>query len=356
MMLELEKIRICYLPGRESTYVRNRVLVNGLRKVGAVVYDCSCKKKSALQRIIGFAKFLYFKRKSDIVFVGFLGQPFVPLVKLFTRKKIIFDTFLSMYQTLAFDRKAIKPSGVIAKIVRLIEKKSCQMSDKCFLDTNQHIDYFVNEYHIDRSKFQRSLLGADDSPIVPKEENIHRETIIHFHGEFQALHGTQYIIKAAKLLPNIQFRMIGGGRELNDCLELTRELSVNNISFIQTVRFDEIPYFISQATICLGIFGETQKTRLVIPFKVYETLAMSKAIITADTPAIKELLTHEKNVYLCEPANPQDLAKAIQTLLNNRMLRDKIAKNGYKIFKEKCSPKAIGTEILKTAKELLKQC
>jgi len=352
------EIKICYFPGRESTYVRNRVLVKGMREAGLIVYDCSYPRKSFLRYIVGFFKFLYYKNKSDIVFIGFLGQSLIPIVRLFTRKKILFDAFLSMYQTLAFDRKAIHPSGITSKIVRLIERLSCQLSDLIFLDTNQHIDFFIKEYPLERNKFRRSFLGADNSIFYPKEnspDNSKKDDfIIHFHGEFQALHGTKYIIETARLLPNFKFRMIGGGRELNSCLRLVLKHNLKNIEFIPLVRFDEIPEYISKASICLGIFGETQKTQLVIPIKVYETIAMAKPLITADTPAARELLTHRENAILCKVADPENLAEAIRLLHEDSHLRDTIAKNGYDLFKEKCCPAVLGEEIKQKVQDLLK--
>ena len=352
--MSYKPISICYFPGRESTYVRTRVFLNGMRQAGIIVFDCSYPKKKIYRNIISFFKFLKYKNKSDIILIGFLGHFFLPFVKLFTRKKIIFEAFLSTYQTLAFDRKSIKPHGFLAKIIRFIEHFDCQLADLVLLDTNQHIQYFIDQYQLNRIKFRRSLLSCDDKLMTPRLNISEDQFIVHFHGEFQALHGAKYIIEAASFIPHVQFRMIGGGKEWQVCYQLAQSLKIKNIEFIPPVRFDIIPEYISSASICLGIFGETQKTQLVIPFKVYETLSMAKPIITADSPAIRELLSHNENVYLCEAANPKSLADAIETLRNDKLLRKKIAENGYRLFKENCTPKIIGEQILEWSNDLLK--
>ncbi len=348
-------LTICYFPGRESSYVRTRVLKRGLKEAGAIVYDCSYDKKSVFRYIVGFFRFLKYKHKCDIILVGFLGQFLIPFVRLFTRKKIIFEAFLSTYQTLAFDRKSIKPEGIQASIVRYMEKLSCQLSDMVLLDTHEHINYFIKEYSLDKRKFHRSFLGCDDTIMkqtaTPKEDAF----LIHFHGEYQALHGTKYIIEAAQLLPDIKFQMVGGGRELEERKKQAHDLGLKNITFIPPVAFFEIPQYMSKANICLGLFGETEKTQLVIPFKVYETLALGKPIITANTPSIKELVTHKENIYLCDCANPKSLAEAITDLKNDPLLREKIAKNGRKIYEEQCSPKIIGEDIIQLANKLLEE-
>ena len=80
--------------------------------------------------------------------------------------------------------------------------------------------------------------------------------------------------------------MIGSGRELEACILHSKTLKAQNIEFIPMCRFETVKSYIKEATICLGIFGETQKAQLVIPIKVYEALAMGKPVITANTPAI----------------------------------------------------------------------
>ena len=356
--MDLQPIKICYFPGRESGFVRNRVLIKGLREAGAVVYDCSLPQKKVSRYFGAFLKFLRYQGKSDIILIGFLGQFLVPIVKLCTRKKIMFDAFLSVYQTLAFDRGAIKPNGPPARLVRFVERLSCRLSDIVFLDTDQHIEYFLREYGLDKRKFYRSFLGADDS--FQKREGVENfkesgegRFLVHFHGEFQALHGTQVILQEASLLPDVQFRMIGAGRELTSCLDMAEKLKLKNVAFFPPVRWDLIPGYIAEADVCLGIFGSTQKTQLVIPFKVYEAMAMGKPVLTADTPAVRELLTHEENVYLCEAGNSESLAQAIKRLKTDSALRNRIAENGFKIYKEKCSPSPIGSQIIEHARELI---
>ena len=346
-------IRVCFFPGRESSYARSRVLLRGLREAGLVVYDCSCPKRNCFRYFKGFVKFLRFNFTSDIIIVGFFGQCLVPLVRLFSRKKIIFDAYLSAYQTLVFDRKTIRPNGLKAAAVRFVERLSCRLADICLLDTNQHIDYFVNEYKLDRSKFRRSFVGAENSePFDPKIGRM-TDPIIHFHGEFQALHGAKFIIEAAKLLPEFRFRMIGSGRELDGCIGIAKMLKVGNVEFLPSMPFEMLLGHLANAAVCLGIFGESQKTQLVIPIKVYEALAMGKPVITADTPAVRELLTDKKDVFLCNAADPNDLAKAIRTLMQDDALRIKIATNGRETFMKMCTPKKIGEDIARMCEQLL---
>lgn len=348
-------IKVCFLPGRESSYARSRVLLNGLREAGLIVHDCSSSKRGWQRYFRAFGKFLKFERDSDIIFVGFFGQVLVPIVRLWTRRKIIFDTYLSAYQTLAFDRKVISPNGIRAAVIRFLEKLSCRLADACLLDTEQHIEYFVREYHLNRRKFYRSFVGAESPEAVSSTSQRPDDPIIHFHGEFQALHGIKFIVEAARLLPQVKFRLIGSGRELDACISYCKTLKADNIQFIPSVPFEALQQYIKEATLCLGIFGDTQKAQLVIPIKVYEALAVGKPVITANTPAIRELLTHGQDVFLCKTADSEHLAWAIQTLLTDDDLRNKIAANGHQTYLQKCTPEKIGREIASLCRDLLCQ-
>jgi len=345
-------LKICYLPGRETSYSRNRVLIKAMREAGFTVLDCSYGKKNFWRYIISFFRFLKQKHQCDIIFVGFLGQFLMPMVKIFTRKKILFDAFLSVYQTMAHDRKSIKPKGILASLARFSDKFSCRLADSVIIDTRQHVEYFVKEYNISNDKIKRILVGSDDTVFTPRDEPPGNDFIVHFHGAFQALHGAKHIVEAAILLPDIEFQLIGEGKELDVCRTRAKTKGLKNINFIPPVEYEQLPEHMSRATICLGIFGDEQKAGLVIPHKVYEALAMGKPLITCDSPSMRELLTDRENAILCKCADAKSLAEAIVLLQGDPELRQKVAENGYRLFKEKCTPAAIGNNLLQVIQEL----
>ena len=109
---------------------------------------------------------------------------------------------------------------------------------------------------------------------------------------------------------------------------------------------------IDNSDVCLGIFGDTPKTSLVIPNKVYEALAMARPVITADTPAIRELFD-ENDMLLVKPADPESLAEGILRLKRDPLLRKKIAENGYNKFNKFASSIVLGRELKEIIEKLL---
>ena len=342
-------MKVLFIAGREPAYVRNDNILKGLKKNEVEVVECVSSAPSYFLRYpIVLVKFL-FKRDYDVVFVGFLGQPLVPLIKRLTNKPIIFDAYLSVYDTMVFDRKHIRPGTVIANLFFNLDKRSCELADVVLLDTNAHIDYFCREFGLDRDKFIRVFVGADEDVFYPRKAPKREGFLVFYYGSFLPLQGIEYIVEAAKLLeshPDIKFKIIGKGILSSKIKAKAKKLNVKNVEFVDWVPYEKLPEEIAKADVCLaGHFSNSDKAQRVIPTKAFQMIAMEKPVIMGNNPAAKELFENRKNALMVEMANSKALANAILELKNNDFLREEIGEGGYKIFKEKCTTKRIGREI-----------
>ncbi len=194
------------------------------------------------------------------------------------------------------------------------------------------------------------LFNQKNSQNMERKNILKNKFLIIFHGKFIPLQGISYIVKAAKILEQhkeIQFQIIGKGQDWEKVTTLAAELNVTNIDFLGRVTYKDLPSYISKADLCLGIFGDTTKTLRVIPNKVYEYISMKKPVISGNTPAIKELFEDRKNILLCNVADEKDIADKILILKEDDNLRNKIANEGYELFKQNATPKIIGKNLLK---------
>ena len=78
--------------------------------------------------------------------------------------------------------------------------------------------------------------------------------------------------------------------------------------------YQELLQRIHAADVCLGIFGATEKAARVIPNKVFQIIASGRPLITADTPAARELLEPGPAIQLVPAADPDALRRAAQKL------------------------------------------
>ncbi|MFH1972230.1 MAG: glycosyltransferase [archaeon] len=349
-------MKVCYAPTYDSEYSRVKIIKQSLIDNGVEIIDCSSKNNTVIGRGIGaFFKLLKNKSKCDVILFGFFGQPLVPLIRPFTKKKIVLDAFMSTYNTYVEDKKKVKKGGLLSKFLFYMDKVSCEKSDLILLENDIHILYFCKTFGIKRDKFSSALVGADQSLFYPKPSKTNKRFTVEFHGLFIPLQGVEYIVEAAHILKDedILFKMVGNGQTFDASVALANKLGLKNMKFEGRKPLEEMPNYISGADVGLGIFGETKKTQFVIPNKAYEIMAMGKPCITADTPAIREILVNKKSAMLCPAKDSKALAKAILELKNNKELRDKIAKEGYKVFQEQCTYKQIGKKLKKDMKKLI---
>ncbi|MEM3419968.1 MAG: glycosyltransferase [Nitrososphaerota archaeon] len=306
-------------------------------------------------------KLLFNPKYYDAIIVGEYGHYFIPFAKwlklLNACTLLLFDPYISLYDTMVNDRKLIKATSWKAMYYFLLDKYSCEVTDICLLDTNMHIKYFSKTFKIPREKFRRVFVGADDEIFYPRSiEKKDMYFTVFWYGTYIPLHGAEYIVKAAKSLEkykDIRFIMVGKGQTYFQIKKLVDSLRVSNIEFIEWINYYKLPLYMSRADVCLGIFGNTGKAKRVIPNKVFQALAVKKPVITGNTPAIREALSHMKNAYLCNIADEKALAEAILTLKNDESLRMKLAENGYLLFKEKFSVEQIGKCVKRIIEEAL---
>ena len=338
-------MRICYFGMYDKNYSRNRVIIRGLKENGHEVFECQSREPGFNKYVELFKKHRQLKNQYDLMIVGFPGQTIMPFARFITGKKIIFDAFSSHYGGYVADRGYHAKISLAALYYWFLDWLSCLLADKVLLDTNEHIEYFSRLLKINSSVFKRVFVGSDDKIFFPQAKKHHEDKfIVYFHGTYIPLQGVEYIVEAADLLKehkNIEFRLLGKGQTFAEIKTKNEKLKTNNVKFLEPVKYEKLPEYLAQADVILGIFGKTQKAGIVIPNKVYEALAMKKAVITRKSKAIDELLTNNENVMLVNPADPKDLADKILELRRNQDLRSKIAENGYRLFKEKLTAKKV---------------
>lgn len=354
-----DSMKILFITGREPTYVRNAMILKALKLNGADIIDCTDTATSYLTRYVkALSKFFLARGKSfDSVFVGFLGQPLVPVIRRLTTKPLIFDAFLSVYDTMCFDRKKFRPDSLAGRFFHWLDKRSCQDSDRILLDTNAHIDYFTEIFGLPMEKFHRVFVGADETLFYPRAAGRDdRKFRVFYYSSFLPLHGTEYIVRAAGRLMNdrsIEFVVVGRGMEHKKVLNLAQETGVDNIRFVDWLPYGELPLEIAQADICLGgHFSDIEKAKRVIAGKTFQFIAMKKPVIVGDCPANRELFADRQNALFVKMADAAALADAILELKDNKTLRDQIAEKGYKTFMEQCTTDAIGRELAGVIREL----
>ncbi|MDZ7798795.1 MAG: glycosyltransferase [Patescibacteria group bacterium] len=322
-----------------DNYVRQNVIINCLKEIKSIdVIECVVNKKSLFRYLQVFWKYLFISKKDiDVIIVGFRGHEVLPFLRLLTKKPIIFDAFISLYDTLCFERKVISPYSLIGKLMFYFEKYLLGIVDHILLDTKTHVKFFKELYKIPKNKISSVYVGADKNIFYPRQEiKKINKFIVLYYSTFRPLHGLEYIVESAKLLENkknIIFKIIGRGPKKNKINKIVAEKNINNIEFIDWIKYEKLPEEIAKADVCLGgHFSKISKAKRVIPGKVYQFLAMKKPVIVSQNEANKEVFISQNNCLMVKNSDPKDLVKAITQLENNKILIEKISEKGFNTF------------------------
>ena len=149
--------------------------------------------------------------------------------------------------------------------------------------------------------------------------------------------GGQEILQAAGLAAEIQFRVVGSGQ-----LEHQLGAAPANVEHVPWVEYEHLPGELRTAGCALGIFGTTGKAGRVIPNKAFQALASGTPLITADTPAARELLVDGDSALLVPAGDPAALAEAIRRLAASRELAEQIASGGRTAYERQASEAVLG--------------
>ena len=352
-------MRICYFGGYDQNHPRNRVMMSGLGRCGAEVTECHSRHPIKLMRVLSLiAQFRRVRNQIDVIVVGASGHTYVPLAWVLarlSRKPLIFDAFVSIYESWVEESRRATPSSAVGRFAYLLDRLSAFLSDIVILDTEEHAAYFSEKLGVPHNKLYTVQVGADCETFVPSERTRSKPFKVLFVGSFLPLHGVDVIVQAAELLdnsPDIVVELIGDGEELPRAKETCRS---SNVVFREPVPFAEYAKILSQADVALGAFGVTHKAARVVPGKVYDALAAGIPLITADTPAIRRVIRHRHNGILVPPGDPQAIADAILLLKSEPILRSRLAREGRRRFEEIGTPQIVGRKLLSICAKALQQ-
>ncbi len=152
------------------------------------------------------------------------------------------------------------------------------------------------------------------------------EVVIVFVGSFQPYHRVDYLLKAfativtehpAKLL------LVGDGNHRGEAESLAKDLGLaDKAIFTGRIPYNEVSFYAAAGDI--AVMPATNEYGN--PMKVYEYMALGKAVVAPNQETITEIAEHGKNAYLFEPENTQALSMALQTLIEDPRLRDTLGR------------------------------
>lgn len=306
-----QQLTVLYVSAYLPDYVRTETALDILRR-NKIKVETILTGNKRFRYFLAVFKTIFKLKKCNIVFLAFRSHEILPFFRLITRKPIIFDAFVSLYETLCLERKIFKAGSFFAKALKGYDTYLCSISDLVLVDTKTHCDYFKKEFNAENISYL--YLECNKTLFKPlKIEKNCNKFVVFWYGKCWPLQGADIILKSAKLLehePEIIFQLVGPVRKKYK--DLVDTLSLKNIEFIEYVPYNKLPLEIAKADLCLGgHFSKLPKAKMVIPGKAFQFIACGKKTILGDNLANRELFSETESLYFVKMNSEEELAKMI---------------------------------------------
>lgn len=250
-------------------------------------------------------------------------------------KKVIFDSHEFYAEQIKHKTYIPRPfRGPVAKLYAMRQKRILRKIDglvfPCFMDGKNP---FGGQYRkmalINNVPLQEELYDRYD-PTVPKWEN----TVCHI-GSLTHNRGITHLVKAAETA-NCTV-CLGGKFESPEYEARIRSLpEFSRVNYLGPLDREQVLQTLQKSRVGIAtLLNVGQYSRLCnLPTKVYEYMALSIPSVLSDTPYNRQVVEKYQIGICVDPANPEEIAKAIRYLLDNPEVARQMGENGRKAIKE----------------------
>jgi glycosyltransferase involved in cell wall biosynthesis len=368
-------VKVMWLGTYERDYPRGRVLIDGLRETGVdvverhrPVWERERHKAGAFLRPLPLARTLgrfagawgalavdgAREPAVDAIVAGYPAQPdALPAwcVARARRVPLVVDMMISLADTLGGDRG--RAGRLTASALAGVDRATAHAADLVVADTAAGADWLAERFAVPRARVAVVPVGAEPArfPSLPPPNG---PPVALFYGKLAPLHGVATVIAAARRPGVPPVRLIGDG-QLGGWLagELASDRPPG-LTWERWVPYEALGAEVGRAAICLGIFGESAKAARVVPNKVWQAMAAGRPVVTADTPAVREVLEDGRTALLVPAGDPDALAAALARLAGDAALRARLGAAARAVYLERGTPAAVAGRLSDALRPLLR--
>lgn len=223
----------------------------------------------------------------------------------------------------------------------------CSTSHVMAKETNKYTDkkVYITPFGVDLNKFKPT----------EKDKKGDRLTI----GTVKALsdkYGIADLIQAFadiyKKVPNAELLIVGDGPQRAEYEKQTKSLGIDSVTtFTGRVPNDKVPEYINKMDLFAVPSTEDSESFGVA---AVEAMACGVPVVVSNVGGLPEVVLEGETGFVVEKENPDQLAQALLTLMNDANLRRKLGQNGIKHVKDNYNWLENANSMLKLYDETLK--
>ena len=185
---------------------------------------------------------------------------------------------------------------------------------------------------VDPSQYA-SLPGAAEAR---RQLNLEDKLTAGFTGHIYPGRGADLLFELAKRMPDVNFLWVGGTPdEVAYWRGQLDEAGASNVTMTGFVEHSRLPLYQSAADVLLMPYGRSISAssgqdiaEVINPMKMFDYMAVGRAIVSADLPVIHEVL-NDHNAVFCEPGNADAWESTLRELLADEPRRLSLAARAH---------------------------
>jgi len=245
-----------------------------------------------------------------------------------------------LWENASVDRGKFGYNSPLYRLVRMLESRVLRRADAVVTicgalrdELAQRVDpgrLFVVENGVDSEAFDPAM---SDEPLQ-RRWGVTGKQVIAYVGTFQPYEGLDLLIRVMPQIlarrPAAHLLIVGGSAGESTAVEAALEALVNRLRLGSHVTFTgRLPHATIQGVYALAdvmVYPRllTRTTALTTPLKPLEAMAMARAVVSSDVPALRELVRDGETGVTFPAGNAAALAQACLSLLDDPALRRRL--------------------------------
>ncbi|NGX41847.1 MAG: Alpha-D-kanosaminyltransferase [Chlamydiae bacterium] len=264
------------------------------------------------------------REKPDLIYERY--SPFSVAGSIFARQNGI-PHMLEVNAPLADQGKRYRKQA-LQDASELLEKTAFSQTQFIVTLTHQLRDWLI-DIGISPDKICVRPCGVDEKVFSPEgpslRDRFEGKVVLGFVGSLKPWHDIEILAKSFRELakdPVYHLIVVGDGPMRKVINALAEELP-GRVTVTGAISQEEVPKYIRVMDIALAPYPDLDLFYFS-PLKVYEYMAMGKAIVATEIGQLGEVIRHGENGLLVPPSDVQKLVGAVQYLEGNPQLRQAI--------------------------------
>jgi glycosyltransferase involved in cell wall biosynthesis len=264
---------------------------------------------------------------------------FVALVPKLLGAKVVLDVH-DLMPELYQSKFGLPETHWLIRFITWTERRSVKFADKAIAVHQPHLDVLVRHGNL-ADKFI-VLLNLPDPRIFGAQARVGSRNgpgfELIYHGTVSERHGLGVAVQAVSIardeIPGLRLRIIGAGDAMQDLTALVGRLGVTDCVCLEgAVPLEALPGAIGDADVGIVPLLYDDFTRIMLPAKLLEYVALGKPVICSRTSTIEAYFDDSMVLYVTS-GDAKELAEGIRFLYEHPEKREQLIASADRFNRE----------------------